>query len=257
VRHKTLHARQAGRDAAVGGMGGPTGIQNADRAAAAVPERPKTPCYMRIMTTIPSLRDLSDQVLLAEVKRLAVRECQATADLIASLAELDARRLYLGEGCASLFTYCTEVLHLSEHAAYRRIEAARAARRFPLILDRLAEGAITLTAVGLLAPHFTADTHRALLDAARHRSKREIEQLVFHLHPQPDVPASVRRLPATKASGVVSQPPVVTETMLAPERQSDRQSAPPGAAAAAPSVSMPVSRPASSPRWCRNATRCR
>ena len=48
--------------------------------------------------------------------RLAAEERKATAQLIAALAELDARRLYLGEGCSSLFTYCTTVLHLSEHA---------------------------------------------------------------------------------------------------------------------------------------------
>jgi hypothetical protein len=93
---------------------------------------------------------LSDAALLTEVTRLASREREATADLILSLGELDVRRLYLAEGCASLFTYCTERLHLSEHAAYRRIEAARLARRFPLVLERLREGALTLTAGGLL-----------------------------------------------------------------------------------------------------------
>jgi hypothetical protein len=41
------------------------------------------------------------------------------------------------------------VLHLSEHAAYHRIEAARAARQFPIILDMVAEGALTLTAVAM------------------------------------------------------------------------------------------------------------
>jgi hypothetical protein len=30
--------------------------------------------------------------------------------------------------------YCTQVLHLAERAAYNRIEAARAARRFPPIM---------------------------------------------------------------------------------------------------------------------------
>lgn len=106
-----------------------------------------------------SFVQLSDQDLLAEVKRLSACERQATVSLIASLMEVDARRLCRGEGCSSLFTYCTQVLHLSEHAAYRRIEAARAARRFPSILELLAEGAITLTTVGLLAPHLTADNH--------------------------------------------------------------------------------------------------
>ena len=49
--------------------------------------------------------------------------------------ELDARRLYLGEGYSSLFTYCTQALHLAEGAAYNRIETARAARRFPMVLE--------------------------------------------------------------------------------------------------------------------------
>src|SRR3972149_6715649 len=71
-----------------------------------------------------SLADLSDQDLLARTMHLAADERQATALLIAHLAELDARRLYLAEGSSSLFTYCTQVLRLSEHAAYGRIEAA-------------------------------------------------------------------------------------------------------------------------------------
>ena len=66
---------------------------------------------------------LSNEQLLSEVKTLAGREREATARLIGSPAELDARRLYLGEGYSSLFTYCTQCLHLSEHAAYGRIEA--------------------------------------------------------------------------------------------------------------------------------------
>ena len=47
---------------------------------------------------------LTDDQLISEVKVLAVREREASARLIASLAELDARRLYLGEGYSSLFT---------------------------------------------------------------------------------------------------------------------------------------------------------
>ncbi len=77
---------------------------------------------------------LSDQALLTQVQDLAHREREATVALIVHLAELDRRRLYLAEGYSSLFKYCTEVLHLSEHATYNRIEAARAVRRFPVLL---------------------------------------------------------------------------------------------------------------------------
>jgi hypothetical protein len=54
---------------------------------------------------------------------------------------------------------------------------------------------MTLTAIGLLAHHLTADNHRHLIDAARRKSKREIEQLVATLRPQPSVPSVVRKLP--------------------------------------------------------------
>ena len=92
-----------------------------------------------------SFADLSDDQLLDEVHRLAATERRATTALIQTLMELDARRLYLGAGCSSLFTYCTRVLHLAEGAAYNRIEAARAARRFPPIIEALADGSLTLT----------------------------------------------------------------------------------------------------------------
>jgi hypothetical protein len=155
------------------------------------------------MTNAASFAHLSDKDLLAEVKHLALRERQETARLIASLAELDARRLYLGEGCSSLFTYCTHVLHLSEHAAYGRIEAARVGRRFSVILELLANGSLTLTAVGLLAAHLTPENHLAVLERARHQPKRAIELLVASLHPRPAVPSSVRKQPAPKASNPV------------------------------------------------------
>ena len=137
----------------------------------------------------------SDDQLLAAVKRLAATERRATAHLIRSLMELDVRRLYLSEGCASLFTYCTQVLHLAEGAAYNRIEAARAARRFPLILEGLVDGSLTMTAVRLLAPHLTQDNHGGVLTNARHKRKTDIERLVASLHPRPAVPAVVRKLP--------------------------------------------------------------
>jgi hypothetical protein len=150
------------------------------------------------MTTIDPLTQLSDGQLTAHVIALASGERRATVALIASLAEFDARRLYLAAGCSSLFTYCTQVPHLSEHAAYGRIEAARAARRFPVLLDQLAEGGLTLTAVCLLAPHLTGENHEAVLAAARHKTKRDVELQVAMLRPQPLVPTTVRRLTTTR-----------------------------------------------------------
>ena len=146
---------------------------------------------------------LSDLALIDELKSAAARERGAIARLIGLLAELDARRLYLGEGCSSLFTYCTQVLRLSEHAAYGRIEAARVARKFPVVLDLLAEGAVTLTTLTLLGPLLTPDNYQQVLAEARHQSKREVEHLVARLRPLPPVAVSVRKLPTPKTASAM------------------------------------------------------
>lgn len=57
-------------------------------------------------------------------------------------------------------------------------------------------GSVTVTNVRILAPHLTAENHLVLLEAARHKSKRDVERIVAGLRPLPDVPALVRRLPA-------------------------------------------------------------
>ncbi len=188
---------------------------------------------------LSAVAQLSNQELLARVTQLAEGEREATASLIAHLAELDARRLYLAEGYSSLFTYCTQLLHLSEHAAYGRIEAARAARRFPVILERLADGSVTLTTVGLLAPHLTPENHRDLLERARHRSKRQVEELVARLRPQPAVPSSVRRLPTSPPQ---AQPPAPAELTALPGAAS-----PPRQSGDVQGVALPLSSPAPAP----------
>ena len=183
---------------------------------------------------ILSVDHMSDQELLRLIERAAASERRATVHLITLLMELDARKLYLAEGCSSLFTYCRQVLHLSEHAAYGRIEAARAARRFPLILERLAEGTINLTAIGLMAPHLTPANHLELLDAARHKSKREIEELVARLRPRPDVPTAVRRLPQRAAE--TSRSEQATLNACQPDAALPAAAQPKGAVKPAPKI---------------------
>ena len=151
---------------------------------------------------------LSDAALEAELKALARGEQEATARLISRLVEFDARRLYLPAGFSSLFNYCCVVLHLSEPAAYNRIEVARTARRFPDIVRMLGEGSLSLATVRLLAVQLTGDNCQQLFAAAAGKSKREVEQMVAGLFPRPDVPTIVRKLPAAPS---LPTPPVPSE----------------------------------------------
>ncbi len=164
---------------------------------------------------IQPLQQLSDRELLDATARAAGAERRSTVELLTLLGELDTRRLYLGEGCSSLFTYCTQVLHLSEHAAYHRIEAARAARQFPVLLDLLADGTLTLTTIALLRQHLTTENHARVLEAARHKSKREVEHQIASLAPQPDVKALVRKV-AEPTLVETAEPQGVDQPQVAP-----------------------------------------
>ena len=144
--------------------------------------------------TIPS--HLSNDELMAAVARLAGDERVVTARLIAHLAEIDRRELYVPAGFASLYTYCREGLGFSEDAAYNRKTAAQVARRFSVVLDMLADGRLSLTALRLLAPVLTGANHGEALAAAIGRSRREVEEVVARLDPKPDVRSTVRKLPA-------------------------------------------------------------
>jgi hypothetical protein len=138
----------------------------------------------------------------ARAKALAIHVPKVPSDVgpRAEHIKLADRR----SGYRSLFVYCREVLALSEHEAYNRIEVARAARQFPLILELLALGSVSLTAVRLLAPHLTPANHRVVLESARGKRKVEVEEIVARLAPRPDVASAVRRLPTPKPAPPIS-----------------------------------------------------
>src|SRR5690349_14067844 len=96
-------------------------------------------CYEEVMTSAYSLSHLSDPALLAHI------------------AEVEVRGLYLPAACSSMYAYCTQVLRLAEDAAYKRIRAARTAQQFPQIFGAIAEGRLHLSGVLLLVPHLTGD----------------------------------------------------------------------------------------------------
>src|SRR5690242_20665307 len=130
-----------------------------------------------------ALSHVTDEELLADLAALVATDRRTTAALLAHLAEVDARELYLPAACSSMHVYCVRVLHLAEEVAFKRIRAARAARRYPQIFDAIADGGLNVTGVVLLAPHLTDANVNAVLTAAAHRSKAELEMLVARLAP--------------------------------------------------------------------------
>ena len=99
-----------------------------------------------------SLTHLSNQDLTSALAAAAARERISTAELVAYIAEFDARGLYRPAGYPSMHQYCEAVLGLSPDSAYKRIQVARAAREFPQLVEALEDGCVHLTGANLLAP---------------------------------------------------------------------------------------------------------
>jgi hypothetical protein len=143
------------------------------------------------MDQLSVVAKLPDRELLAFATRAGDKERGGTVELIAALMEIDKRRLYLDEGHSSLYSYCTSVLKLSEHAAYGRITAARVAMRFSRVLGMLERKEITLTTITLLASVLKPENADALLTEARGKTRREVEELVVSISPRPPAAASI------------------------------------------------------------------
>ena len=121
------------------------------------------------------LEHLDDATLRQDLHRHVADERRRDATVIAHIAEFDARRLYLAEAFPSMFAYCVGELGYTEDAAYKRIQAARTARRFPRLYYDVAAGRLHLAAVCLLAPRLTPENVDELVSAATGRSKSDIE----------------------------------------------------------------------------------
>ena len=131
---------------------------------------------------------LSHRALLLDLRTSKGSESRSTAVVLSRIGEVDARKLYRPEGYPSMYDFLVRDLHYSESAAYKRLYAARAARKFPLLYQAVAEGKLHLSAVVMLARYLTEANVGDLVHAATHKTKTEIEQLIAERFPRRDLP---------------------------------------------------------------------
>jgi hypothetical protein len=161
---------------------------------------PSVPMGLIVMSRFDGLGNAQ---LLVDLKELVERDHVLEAELISHLGEVDARRLYLEQGCSSMFDYSVRVLRFSECVAYKRIGVARAARKFSVVVEAISRGELHLSAASLIAPHLSEETVEGWLEAARHKKSREVRQLVADRFPRKSVRSSVRRAAsATRLAGL-------------------------------------------------------
>jgi len=196
------------------------------------------------MTRSSSLDALNDNALLSQFADLVRRDHEGNADLLRHIDVIDRRKLWAKQGHSSLFKFLVTRHHMSEATAFKRIGATRTARRFPVLFAMVARGEIHLSGIHRLKAHLTRDNHEQMLALAKHKTIREIEELVARLAPQPDVPTTLRALPnrtttvPTPAASAPAAPGFIRPAPAAPAPAAPMLAVPgapaPAAAAAAP-----------------------
>src|SRR4051812_37617488 len=150
------------------------------------------------------LEGLSDGEIVAGLGRLVGCGRKLTAQVVAHLGEVEERRLHLDAGYGSMFAYCVARLGLSEDEACRRIDVARLARRFPGLFPLLANGELTLSVAALLKGALTKENVAELIAGVPRKSVAQAREVLAARFPRPDVPATIRKLPARAADGVLA-----------------------------------------------------
>ena len=140
-----------------------------------------------------TLATLDDLELWQRTTAAAQQEKHRCAVVIAHIAEVRKRKLFLLHACHSLFDYCVTVLGFSEAESYLRCQVARICSRFPAVLADLGAGKISLCVAGKLAPRLSEKNQHRLLPACHGKTKQEAEIIIAK-----ENPASLGKSPANK-----------------------------------------------------------
>ncbi len=135
-----------------------------------------------------SLHHLSHNDLIANFSDLVQKERKITAQVLACIAEIDRRRLYLEKGYSSLFDFLVRDYGYSPGAAMRRVDGARLLRELPEVKEKIERGTLTLSQANQIqrAAREMKKTERALSTEEKqelilqveHASKKETEKIL-------------------------------------------------------------------------------
>jgi hypothetical protein len=121
---------------------------------------------------------LSPEVARNTLDTIDVEEKSKVAEWLALIAVIEDRRDYLEAGYSCIRDYCMRRYHLSKDKAYRRIQVAKAAHRFPDLYEYIADGRLSVSTASVLVPHLTPETVAELLEASAFQSRDEILRML-------------------------------------------------------------------------------
>lgn len=139
-----------------------------------------------------NLRTLSDSQLLEKTESLAQRERELLTEILHHLQEIETRRLFSSLGCKSLFDYCVSRLGYSADQAARRIAAMRLLKEMPEIEEKIEQGSLNLTNLGMAQRLFKSEPISLpekieVLRQLENKSTREAEKILIERSAEPAV----------------------------------------------------------------------
>ncbi|MGE0173674.1 MAG: HNH endonuclease [Oligoflexales bacterium] len=149
---------------------------------------------------ISVIEKLSNFEITETIDRVFQKERHLQADFILLLSEISTRRLHVQMGYSSLMVYCVEHFCLTEFSAYRRMQIARVAKRYPVLVEALRDKQLSLTTAAMIAPKLKEETSLAQIQQCKGKSKEEVKRIIVGWEPQVDVKESVRHLKAPASS---------------------------------------------------------
>lgn len=167
------------------------------------------------MGLLEECRSLSDDELEKALKFLAHHEKRAVARLLAHLCVFDERQLSMKRKSRSLYDYCSRELGFEEFDAYRRIRGARVASQYPVALDLVEDGKLSLTSLVVLHPILTPDNYKDWFQKSEGKTRKQLESMVAARFPEQAKPDFIRRLPPGSPY-LVPTPPVHAVDVLPP-----------------------------------------
>lgn len=145
---------------------------------------------------IDSLRRLSDDELVHQLRASVVRERERTITVLFLLIEVDRRRLHRRRYSASLYSYCIDRLGYSNSAAHRRIQAARCLRDYPAVLPLLRSGQLNLSTLALVSRVINPANATPLLQEVAGKAQPAVHRVIAeYARPQPPRRESIRAVP--------------------------------------------------------------
>jgi hypothetical protein len=127
-----------------------------------------------------------------ELLQLRQKEKQITSEILEKLQVMEDRRGYLKMGYNSLFDYLVGGLSYSEAKAYQRQACVRLARDVPEIMEKIDQGALSVSAITSVFKHIRhqpIEQKREVLAKIENKSSREVKKLFL----EPMTPIKIKK----------------------------------------------------------------